>query len=384
MSTVLKCICLAILSYAIPCGALRADQRLFIASPGQPAVIYSCSLTLESGEFGPLQVAAENVHTEFLVVHPKLPVLYAITNETAPGDQSVHGGVRAYRIHRDTGKLEEISRVSTQESQGTTHLAVNSSGTALGVCHYNGRGSCVLSLNPDGSLQKEVALYVHQGKSVTDRQDKPHPHGVAFDLSGTVLCVADLGNDHVEVLHLRSQSELVRTSFWSAKPGAGPRHVSFHPSGKWLYSINELDSTLAVLAYDAAKRQLTEADVVKTLPDDFQGENTTSEVVVHPDGKFLFAANRGHDSTAVFAIDNATGRVRFVEREPTQGKHPRFVGQAVTQSVMQTVIAAMPKLNSLGHYPQSTPKVRARHVNTCKTLFKLGPSAFKFVSFHHL
>ena len=88
MSTVLKCICLAILSYAIPCGALRADQRLFIASPGQPAVIYSCSLTLESGEFGPLQVAAENVHTEFLVVHPKLPVLYAITNETAPGDQS--------------------------------------------------------------------------------------------------------------------------------------------------------------------------------------------------------------------------------------------------------------------------------------------------------
>lgn len=331
MNTVLKCICLAVLfcavaPFVVPSRVLAADQRLFIASPGQPAVIYSCSLNIQSGEFGPLQVAAENVHTEFLAVHPKLPILYAITNESAPGDRIVHGGVRAYRIHRDTGKLEEMSRASTQESQGTTHLAVNSAGTSLGVCHYNGRGSCVLTLNPDGSLQKDVALYVHQGKSITDRQDKPHPHGVAFAPSGTVLCVADLGNDHVEVLHVRSKTELVRASFWSAKPGAGPRHVSFHPNGKWLYSINELDSTLAVLAYDAGKKQLTEVEVVRTLPDDFQGENTTSEVVVHPNGKYLFAANRGHDSTAVFAIDNATGRVRFIEREPTQGNHPRFVG----------------------------------------------------------
>ena len=333
MKVAWKLLCVAALSYGTGYSSLQADQRLFIASPGRPAVIYTCSLHLESGKFGSLQVAAEDVHTEFLAVHPKLPVLYAITNESTPGDKQIHGGVRAYKIHRDSGMLEEFSRAATQESSGTTHLAVNAAGTSLGVCHYSGRGTSVLSLNVDGSLQNQVAQYVHHGSSVTDRQDKPHPHGVAFDPSGTVLFVADLGNDHVEVLHVRSKSELVRESFWAAKPGAGPRHVSFHPNGKWLYAINELDSTLAVLAFDMGKRQLNEVEVVKTLPDDFQGENTTSEVVVHPSGKFLYAANRGHNSTAVFAVEESTGRVRSIEREPTQGDHPRFVGIDPTGTV---------------------------------------------------
>jgi len=310
--------------------ATRADPWLFIASPDNPKVIYSCTLNLKSGAFGGMQIAAEGVHSEFLVVHPKLPILYAITNETKPGKDGVFGGVRAYKIERATGKLAEFSRAFTGDSVGATHIGVNAAGTTLGVCHYHGRGSCVMPLNADGSIQDMVAEYAHEGRSLTDRQDRPHPHGVAFDPSGTVLCVADLGNDHVEVLHAKSASQLVRASFWTAKTGAGPRHVTFHPNGKWLYSINELDNTLAVLSYDPSHRTLQEIEVLPTLPEDFRGPNTTSEVVVHPNGQFVYAANRGHNSTVVFRVDPSSGRLKFVQHEPTQGDHPRATGMDPT------------------------------------------------------
>lgn len=303
-----------------------AEQLLFIASPADPPVIYSCVLDTTSGAFGKLQVAADGVQAEFLALHPRLPILYAATLEGTSGSERPPGAVRAYRIDKARGALTLFSQAATRD-RGTTHLAVNAQGTAVGVCSYGGRGTCVLPLDGEGALDKFVASYEHAGKSVhATRQEKPHPHGLAFTPQGDVLCVADLGNDHVEVLHWKSPELLERTSYWSAKPGAGPRHVSFHPNGKWLYSINELDSTMATLEYDPQRRTLREVAVVSTLPADFQGENTTSEVVVHPSGRFVFGANRGHDSTVVYEVDEKTGALRTVEHEPTQGNHPRFVG----------------------------------------------------------
>ena len=123
-----------------------------------------------------------------------------------------------------------------------------------------------------------------------------------------------------------SKSKLERHSTWKAKPGAGPRHLAFHPEGRWLYSINELDATLTVLAFDNQSGILTEKQTIGTLPVDFTDPNTTAEVVVHPNGRFVYCSNRGHDSTAVFGIDTDTGRLTLIEIEPTRGGHPRFIG----------------------------------------------------------
>ena len=109
----------------------------------------------------------------------------------------------------------------------------------------------------------------------------------------------------------------------SLKPGSGPRHLAFHPSGKFAYVINELSSTITAFAYDAAQGRLTELQTVSTLPADFAGESTTAEVQVHPSGKFVFGSNRGHNSVAIFAADPQTGRLTPIGHESTQGKTPR-------------------------------------------------------------
>jgi 6-phosphogluconolactonase len=300
---------------------------LFIASPAQPPAIYSCTLNMSTGAFGPLTLAAENVRSGFLAVHPSKPILYAAASVKPIDDKTRPDGfVLAYRIDRSTGVLEEINGASTGDI-GTTHLQVDPGGKMVAVCHYGGEGTSLLALAPDGSIRDSISRIRHEGSSVhPERQTRPHPHGVAFALDGRFVCVADLGSDHVEIFQINRNAKLQKNSFWKARPGAGPRHVSFHPTGKWLYCINEMDSTLSVLSFDPRSGTLEQRQTLTTLPEGFQGQNSTAEVVVHPSGRFLYGSNRGHDSTAVFQIDETYGTLALVEHEPTQGNHPRFVG----------------------------------------------------------
>lgn len=304
--------------------SLPAEEcALYIASPADPPVIYRSMLDLESGRFGELEVAAGDVHSGFLALHPTLPILYAATTE---GNGENNGAVRAYAISPDDASLRLINQASTADS-GNTHIAVAPDGSAVVQCHYGGRGTTALPLADDGSLIDRVSHIAHEGSSVhPQRQTQPHPHGVAIHPSSRYVCVADLGSDRVEVFTLSRSAELARHSYWKAADGAGPRHVAFDAGGKKLYCINELDSTIAVLDFDAQTGQLTERQTVSTLADDFEGQNSTAEIAIHPSGQFLYGSNRGHDSTAVFAVDPNDGTLRFVEREPTRGEHPRYVG----------------------------------------------------------
>jgi len=237
-----------------------------------------------------------------------------------------NGAVRAYRIERPDGTLRLLNKAPTHDN-GTTHLAVDHQARAVVVCHYGGNGTSAIPLGPRGRLSQSVSQIVHAGSSVhPQRQTRPHPHGVAIDLAGRFVFVADLGSDRVEVFWLDQQTVLSRHAFWKAAAGAGPRHVTFHPTGRWLYCINELDSTISVLQFDARQGKLAEVETISTLPKGWKGKSTTAEVVVHPGGRFLYGSNRGHDSTAVFAIDPDDGTLALVEHEPTQGQHPRFVG----------------------------------------------------------
>lgn len=341
MRSLLKSISfLALLSF-FTTNVNAEEQWLFIASPAKPKAIYSCQLDLKTGAFGELQTAADDVASGFLALHPTKPILYAAASDS---DSTPNGIVIAYKIDAATGKLKKINQAPTND-QGTTHIEIDAGGKFALICHYGGKGTSAIPLNDDGSLQQKVATIEHKGSSVNERrQTRPHPHGVAIHKDGKFVCVADLGNDHVEVFGISDSGNLSESSFWKSAPGAGPRHVSFHPNHKWLYCINELDSTLAVLEFDAQNGSLKEKQTLSTLPDDFEGTNSTAEVVVHPTGKFLYGSNRGHNSTAVFAIDQTNGTLKFVEREPTQGDHPRHVGLDPTGHVY---IAANMKENNL-------------------------------------
>ncbi|HCS53815.1 lactonase family protein [Rubinisphaera sp.] len=310
-----------------------AEQWIYIASPAKPPVIYRASLDLETGKFGELEVAADDVQTGFMDAHPTLPILYAATSEKG-GKGIPNGGVRAYQINRKTGSLEPSGLVSTHDS-GTTHIEVSPQGKALAVCHYGGEGTTAIRLNQAGELQPQVSQIKHQGSSVDPkRQTKPHPHGVAFSHNCKYLLVADLGNDHVEVFAVDKNAGIKEHSYWKAAPGAGPRHVTFHPNKDIVYSINELDSTISVLSWNAKSGELTEVQTVQTLPKDYDGKNnTTAEIVVHPSGNFVYGSNRGHNSTAVFSIDKKTNKLTLIEHEPTQGDHPRFVGMDPSGSI---------------------------------------------------
>ena len=305
--------------------ASRAEsQRIFIASPAA-RVIYTCLLDSKTGEFGPREIAASDVSTGFMALHPTRPILYAATSEQPAVADGPNGGVRAYHIDATSGTLTQINTASTND-RGTTHIEVSRQGDCVAVCHYSGKGTSLIPIKEDGSLASSVSQVEHVGSSVHDRQKGPHPHGVAFALAGRFLCVADLGTDHVDLLQFDEQNELTTCSFWKAAPGAGPRHVAFHPNGKWLYAIHELNSTISALQFDAESGQLSEIETVTTLPSGFDGTNYTAEVVVHPSGQFVYGSNRGHDSTVVFQVDPDNGRLQAIQHEPTRGQHPRYVG----------------------------------------------------------
>lgn len=324
---------LTVLLVFLPTSFCFAEmQMIYIASPARPPVIYRCTLDTTTGAFGKLDIAALDVNTGFMARHPSLPILYAATSETA-GRNQPNGAVRAYKISGKDGALTLLNQATTNDN-GTTHIEVARNGGFVVVCHYGGAGTSAIPLHEDGTLQETVSQVRHEGSSVDpQRQTRPHPHGIAVSHDCRFACVADLGNDRVEVFRLREGAKLEKSSSSKAEPGAGPRHVTFHPNGKWLYCINELNSTIDLLAFDSASGKLSKLQTISTLPKDFTGDNSTAEVVVHPNGKFLYGSNRGHDSTAVFAIDEKSGRLTLVEHEPTQGNHPRFVGLDPTGSI---------------------------------------------------
>ncbi len=189
---------------------------------------------------------------------------------------------------------------------------------------------CVLPVRKDGSLGEACDFIQHLGSGIDPvRQKGPHAHSVTLDPANRFAFVPDLGLDKLMVYKLdreRGMLEPNAVPWIKVKPGAGPRHVAFHPTGKFGFLINELDSTLTVLSYDGKKAVFKELQVVPTLPLDYQGYSTCADVQVSPSGAFLYGSNRGHDSIVMYRIDQRSGRLTHVGHEPTQGKTPRSFG----------------------------------------------------------
>lgn len=287
--------------------------------------IYSTRLDPKTGALSSPELAAETRNPSFLAVHPNGRWLYAIGEISDFGGKKA-GAVSAFQIDRTTGRLKLINE---QASGGTgpAHLALDPDGRCLLVANYGSGSVAALPIQKNGGLAPASSEIQHHGSSVNPkRQAGPHAHHITTDPASRFALVCDLGLDRVLTYQFAPARGILSSNdppSVAVKPGAGPRHLAFRPDGRFVYVINELDSSVTVFAYDPRRGSLSEVQTVPTVPADFGAETTCAEVQVHPSGKFVYGSNRGHDSIVVFAADHRTGRLTLVEHESTQGKTPR-------------------------------------------------------------
>lgn len=292
--------------------------------------IYRLKLDLSDGALENEGVVAEVKNPSFLAIDPKGRRLYSVAEiETFEGKKA--GGVAAFEIDPDSGALSKLNEQSSG-GPGPCHLVVDRLGKAVLVANYGGGSVAVLPIDPDGRLEPASAFVQHEGRSVNPRrQEKPHAHSINVDPSNRYAFVADLGVDKVFVYRFNADDGALEPNdppFVATPPGGGPRHFALHPSGKFAYANNELTSSVNAFAYDAGVGALTLLQTVSTLPPESRddSDNTTAEVQVHPSGRFVYVSNRGHDSIAVFKVDEDSGKLEIFEYTPTGGKVPRNFG----------------------------------------------------------
>jgi len=288
--------------------------------------IYRFTLDLASGQLTPAGEPTATPNPSFLAFHPSGRFLYSV-NEVSEFEGAKGGAVSAFAIDAKTGALSLLNQQSSKGS-GPCHLSLDKDGKNVLVANYGGGSVAVLPVDADGKLKPASTFLQHLGKSANPkRQSGPHAHSVNLDRANRFAFVADLGLDKVFVYRFDAgRGELLPhdPQSFNTAPGAGPRHVAVSPDGGFVYVINEMALTVTALRYDATAGELTEVQTVSTLPEGASGSDySTAEVVVSPDGKFLYGSNRGHNSLAIFAIDQASGKLSLVGHQPTLGKTPR-------------------------------------------------------------
>lgn len=292
---------------------------------GKSEGIYRFELDPETGRATEPVLAARTANPTWVALHPNGRFLYSV-NAIADFQGGKTGSVSAFALDPRTGSLTLLNQQPSM-GPGPCHLAVDRAGKHVLVANYVGGSIAVLPLGADGKLQPPSCAIQHTGTGKDPkRQEGPHAHSINLDAAERFAFVADLGLDRILVYRFDpSQGKLTphEPAFASTRAGAGPRHFTFHPSGKFAYVINELDSTLTAFRYDGAAGTLTEIQAITTLPEGFTAENYTAEVRVLSSGKFLYGSNRGHDSLAIYRIDPETGRLTFTAHLPTAGKWPR-------------------------------------------------------------
>src|SRR3989449_10425076 len=287
--------------------------------------IYAYRFDAATGRLTSVGLVANTTNPSFLAVHPSRRFLYAV-NEIANYESGKSGGVSSFAIDRETGKLTLVTEVSSHGAD-PCHVSLDKAGKFVLVANYSGGSIAVFPVLEDGRLGEASAFVQHTGSSVNPkRQEGPHAHSIDTSSATRFLLAADLGRDRLLVYRFdpfRGSLEPNDPAFAKINPGAGPRHFAFHPSGRFVYAVNEMGSSISAFSYDAARGSLRELQTISTLPKDFASQSDAAEIEVHPGGKFLYGSNRGHDSIAVFAIEAGKGTLTPVGDVPTQGKTPR-------------------------------------------------------------
>lgn len=281
--------------------------------------IYHANFDLKTGRFSTVDLACVTPNPTFIEIHPNSRFLYAVS-ERDPG------AVSAFAIEPETKKLKLLNKSPTG-GRGPCHLCVSSDGRTLLVANYGGGSVTSIPINQDGSLAEPTSFIQHTGSSINPRRQKePHVHSVNLSPDNRFAYVADLGIDKLMIYKLDSRSSRIAPNDppeIKIKPGAGPRHFSFSPNGKFAYLINELDETVVAFAHDAKSGNLVNIQTISTLPEGFTGESTCAEVRIHPTGKFLYGSNRGHDSIVIYKINPDRGTLTLLDFQNSGIKNPR-------------------------------------------------------------
>ncbi len=286
--------------------------------------IYLSHLDLATGHLSDATLVGEAQNPGFLAIHPNKRFLYSV------GEMEKGGGVIAWSIDPKSGMLSKLNQ-EPSGGTGPTHLVVDPAGKNVLVANYSGGSVACLPINSDGTLRPASAFVQHTGSSVNrGRQEAPHAHGIYTDPANRFVFVPDLGLDQVKIYRFdAAQGSLTPNdpAFAAVAPGSGPRHFGFDPKGRFGFVINEMVCTVTAFGYDSSAGRLTEIQTVSTLPEGVavHPSYSTAEVFVHPNGKFLYGSNRGHDTIAVFSID-PKGHLKLIENEPSLAKIPRGFG----------------------------------------------------------
>ena len=285
--------------------------------------IFHLKLDTASGKLSKPTCEIEIAGSGFLAMHPNGTVLYSTAKYEG------ESGIAAYSIERTAGD-STIKMLNFRQSGdgGAACVAVDKTGKVAMSAQYGGGSASTYTLKPDGAIEKLVGAVEHGPGSgvVENRQRTSHPHWVGTSPDNRFMFVPDLGKDAVVVYQLDTKTgKPTKHAEVETPPGSGPRHMKFHPSGKYAYVLNELTLTVSVFNYDAASAGFKNIQLIETLPAKQKDKhlNSAAEIRVHPSGKFVYTSNRGHDSITVFSVDQSTGKLTFIEHEHIRGAWPR-------------------------------------------------------------
>lgn len=287
--------------------------------------IYIYNLDPDTGNMELVGISSELENPSYLSISHDNRYLYAVS-EADSVDGAVGGAAAAYMIEKHTGKLMFLNSVTAKGSL-SCHISTDKANTCLFAANY-GEGSLIaFRLNADGSIGSTASYIRHHGSGPNpERQEKPHVHFTTLTPDEKYLCAVDLGIDKIVVygLDANNQAKLLTEEFSvPVRPGSGPRHMAFSPDGRFAWVINELSSDIFSFAYDSSVPSFTGIECKTALPEDFTGVSYGAAIQVSPDGNFLYASNRGHDSIVAYKIDKSTGRLGQPFFTPSQGSWPR-------------------------------------------------------------
>jgi len=324
----------------------QAEPTMVLVSsfaPGDQGAIQAYQLNTESGGLTAVHRTAGVENPFFIAVSPDQKFLYSIHAKNFGGQEPEQ--VAAFRLESQTGKLTLLNRQSTKGT-ASCYLEVDQTGKSVLVANYSSGNVASYAVQPDGSLSEPVSFFQHTGSgSDPTRQKEAHAHCFVISPNNKYAYAADLGIDQIKCYSLTPETATLKPNtqpFVRTPAAAGPRHLMFHPNGKFMYVINELANSVTRYDYAADSGMLIERQTISTVPEGFTGTSHTADVKITPNGQFLYGTNRGHDSVAAYRIAD-DGQLSLIEIKPSLGQGPQNL--AITADGRLLLCANMPGNN---------------------------------------
>jgi len=283
--------------------------------------IYHTFFNPENGRFTTAKKMTEAKSPNFLAMHPTDNKLYSVCR------WGKEAGVIGYDL-LESNQLKEFSRMTCTDGMGC-HISVHPSGQFLLTAQYGGGSVALFPLDSSGVLQEPI-IYPHRGGSgvVKTRQNSPHPHWCGFSPCGRYALVPDLGLDQIIIYQIHeTKIHMTEHSRANSVPGGGPRHMRFSQDGRWIYLLNELNLSISTFAWDSQTGTARQVFSVQTLTEEQKAAetfNSAAEILTHPNGKWLYTSNRGHDSVSFFNTLEK-GQLKKIQTQPIRGAFPRNI-----------------------------------------------------------